>query len=534
MGKLITIVCFSLLTSALLAQDIPSNLPGQVSFISTENVYVKFKSTSGIQQGDTLYLSNNGDLRAALIVSNLSSSSCVCKPVQGVEAAIGDFIVARVSASASAPAGGLTPPVKNKAEGSVATKKDSVRIAKDPLLTQKIRGSLSAYSYSDFSNNQPNSYRFRYTLSMDAKNIGNSKFSAEAYVSFRHKAGDWAAVKGDIFNALKIYNLSLKYDIDKTSWVKFGRSINPKISSIGAMDGLQFEKSLKGFAFGAIAGSRPDFSNYSFDPKLFQYGGYVGYNSKAGAAFSETSLAFMQQTNHSKTDRRFLYFQHSNSFVKDMYFFGTFEVDLFKLQDSKPVSTFDPTGLYLSLRYKMTKKVTVSGSYDARKNVMYYETYKTLIDTLLENELRQGFRLQANYRITRDIMFGLQGGYRFLKTDPHPSKNAYTYLTYSQIPGINISTTLSATYLETSYLNGKILGIAVTRDLLEGKLQLGGGYRYIDYHLPENLMNITQHIAEGNISWQFYKKMSFSVNYEGTFEAANKYNRIYLQVRKRF
>jgi len=57
---------------------------------------------------------------------------------------------------------------------------------------QKIRGSISVNSYSDLSNTDAaNLQRFRYTFSLDARNIADSKFSVESYISFRHKSGDW-------------------------------------------------------------------------------------------------------------------------------------------------------------------------------------------------------------------------------------------------------------------------------------------------------------------------------------------------------
>jgi hypothetical protein len=243
--------------------------------------------------------------------------------------------------------------------------------------------------------------------------------------------------------------------------------------------------------------------------------------------------------NSGKTDRRFLYFQHSNSMLKNFYFFSTFEVDLYKLvtdssNNSVSKNTFDLTGLYLSLRYKMFKNFSITGSYDGRKNVMYYETYKTFIDRILETEMRQSFRLQFDYRITKSLTFGLQGGYRYLKSDPHPSTNLYGYLMYSQIPGLNISVTLNGTYFVSNYLNSKILGGTISRDFFHGKLYTDIGYRYVDYVFPESLLNTIQNIGSTNISWQFTNKMSFSVNYEGTFEKQNKYNRVFLQIRRRF
>ena len=108
-------------------------------------------------------------------------------------------------------------------------------------------------SYSDISNTSAdNSQRFRYTLSLDARNIANSKFSFESYLSFKHKAGDWGEVKNNVFNALKIYDLAIRYDLNKTTQISLGRRINPRISSIGAIDGLQFEKSIKQICTGSI------------------------------------------------------------------------------------------------------------------------------------------------------------------------------------------------------------------------------------------------------------------------------------------
>jgi hypothetical protein len=182
----------------------------------------------------------------------------------------------------------------------------------------------------------------------------------------------------------------------------------------------------------------------------------------------------------------------------------------------------------------MTPKLSFTGSYDARKNVIYYETFKTFIDRVLESEMRQSLRLQADYRITGNLTVGLQSGYRFLKSDPHPSKNAYGYLTYYQIPGINISVTLSGTYLASSYINSKIAGVNITRDFFSGKFQTGIGYRYVNYRYPENLLTVNQNIAEMNLYWQFSRTMSFSMNYEGTFDKQSTYNMIYLQIRKRF
>jgi hypothetical protein len=50
----------------------------------------------------------------------------------------------------------------------------------------------------------------------------------------------------------------------------------------------------------------------------------------------------------------------------------------------------------------------------------------------------------------------------------------------------------------------------------------------------ESTTGVVQNIGEISMYWQIARKIFFSANYEGTFEKNNKYNRIYLQLRKRF
>jgi hypothetical protein len=535
MKLLIIFSIFLIFSAELNGQAVGDKLPGKVSFISSQNTYVKFKSTEGISAGDTLFIYSNGKLKPVLFVKNLSSGSCVCTPVSSVNLNLSQDVVAKrknktvitEAYQAQKSVKEMPPPVFTS-----DTTKRKVIINKSK---QKINGSISVYSYSDFSNTSAkNSNQLRYTYRLDAGNIGNSKFSLENYITFRHKIGDWAAVKSDIFNALKIYSFAVRYEPSHSTKITIGRTINLKISSIGAMDGLQIEQTFHHFSIGAVGGFRPDYKNYGFNQKLLQYGGYLAFETHSGDSFSESSLAFMEQMNNMKTDRRFIYFQHSNSLLQNLYFFSTFEVDLYKVKSDVPVNTIDLTSLYLSLRYRISRNLSITGSYDQRKNVFFYETYKSLIDSVLENEKRQSFRLQASYRITNNLSLGVESGYRFLKSDPRPSRNLYGYLTYYQIPGIKASVTLSGTYLESAYMNGKVLGADLSKDFFQGRIQTSLGYRYEDYILPESKLSILQNIGEISLFWQIAKKMSFSANYEGTFDKHDKYSRVYLQIRKRF
>ena len=81
---------------------------------------------------------------------------------------------------------------------------------------------------------------------------------------------------------------------------------------------------------------------------------------------------------------------------------------------------------------------------------------------------------------------------------------------------------------------GRFIYIQIPRTIEGRELSLNEGYRYVDYTLPENSVNLLQNIGEASLAWQILEKFSLSISYEGTFEKEYRFDRIYLQVRKRF
>ena len=512
---------------------------GEVSYITTQNVYVKFQSTAGISAGDTLFLLQNGESRPALIVKDLSSISCVCSAIAGMKISANDKMIARPKTTVplKQPAVEVLPVVPE-----VAVTVDTTLIQKEKPVERKqnVSGRISVSSYSNFSSVADFSQRMRYTFALNANNISDSKLSAETYISFSHKINEWDVVKEDIFNGLKIYSLSLSYAINPKNYICVGRKINTRISNVGAVDGVQYETRIRSFTAGAFAGTRPDYENYSFNASLFQYGAYVSHDYKTAKGEMQSSLAFVEQMNNGNTDRRFAYFQHSNALLPGLYFFGSVEADLYRkvlnTTDSSYTKDNSPSlsNVYVSLRYRVIKQLSLSLSYSARQNIIYYETYKNIIDQLLDMAGTQGYLFQANYRPGKNISLGANAGYRFSKQDPRPTKNLYSYITYSNVPWLHASATLSATLTETSYTSGQIYSLGLSRDLLPGKLYGGLNYRFVNYKFVSNEAPLTQHMGEINLTWRVMKKLLCSLNYEGTFETQRNYNRVYINLTQRF
>lgn len=535
MRKPLAAILLLVVFSSVSGQKPGGVLSGKVSFVSSRNIYVRFGSTSGIAAGDTLFISYEGKMIPVLKVDNLSSVSCVCTPVSELPLAVDHLIIARVAPvpaeTVVKPVTAAVVPLKTDEAGT-----DTARAVTPPVnRMQEIRGSIAAASYTDsYSAGNRGSQRFRYTLSLNVKNVAGSKVSVSSYVSFRHKVGEWQQPEGNMAAALKVYDLSVSYELSGSARVSAGRRLNPKIAGIGVSDGIQFEKSLGKVSVGALAGFRPDFADFGFNSHLFQYGAFVTAATGSSKTFTESTLAFMQQMNGSATDRRFIYFQHSNSLVENLNMLAAFEVDLYRLQDDKPQGTFSLTGLYLSLRYRPARGVSVSASYDARRNVIYYETFRSFTGRILEDEMRQGYRLGASWRINSRMMAGINSGYRFMKTDPSPSANLNGYYTFSRVPVINISATLSGTLLSSGFADGYLAGVSLSKSFLEGALQTGAGYHYVNYAMPESLADVRQHIAEANMSWQVSEKVSLQLCCEAIAGSDATYGRLWLQARKRF
>lgn len=539
MRRFVFLALLLIKTLCLYSQGVNSPLiEGKVSYITLQNIYVKFEVSGLVQPGDTVFVRRNEVLVPLLIAESISSQSCVGKPLSSPELKVSDIVFIKAKKAEK--------PISNKADSTVIASSKSQQptgSVNETVLNskpepnkreQKIRGRLSVSSYSGFSNSSDFSQRLRYTFSMTADHISNSRFSFDNYILFTHKTNHWNEVQENIFNALKIYSLAASYDVGKTTRFTLGRKINPRLASVGAIDGFQAETTIRNFSFGAVVGANPDYIDYSFNPKLFEYGGYLSHDIIGKNGQLSSSVAFLQQTNNGKTDRRFAYFQHDNSLIKNLNLFASCEVDLYALKNGVPTDVVSLTSLYLSLRYRFSRQLSVFASYDARKNVIYYETFKNYLDQMLEDATRQGYQFRVNFNPGKLINSGVSGGYRFRSGDLKPTMNANGFLTFNRLPWGSGSVSFSSNYLKNSYVDGMIYGVQIYQDLIPSKLTSGIFYRYVNYNYPQSNTTSLQHMAEFELSWQISRKLSFSANYDGTLEKSNLYNSVYLSLIKRF
>ena len=516
--------------------QINQQIEGKISYISSNNIYVKFENTDIIAIGDTLSANVAGSWKPALVVLQKSSSSCITNSIIDFAFGTDDKIKFFIKTEHASPSD-----LENEKKSNVAVLPDpenSVEIEDktnnhNNSKTEKLNGRLSISTNSNIMpDNEDNYQRLRTSFSLRYDNIKNSDFSFENYITYRHRYGV-DQISDGFYHDFKIYNLCVKYAPANNFSVTLGRKINYNLANMGAIDGLQLEKSLNKFTFGFLAGSRPDFSTYAFNFHLPQFGAYLVRTDSLFNGYMNTTLAFAEQQNNWITDRRFVYLQHSNNIFKNLNIFFSSELDLYKKINDTISNNPALTSLFVSLRYRLNKNLSLSASYDNRRNVIYYESYRTFIDQLIAQETRKGYRLSLNIRPVKRVSINASSFYRYQGIDSKPTKNYIFNINFSNLPFIKSTLSINTNLMETKYLSGIIYGGRLSKNFLKGKLFTELNYRKVNYSFIANENKLKQDIAGFNLSYNLFKYTSIMLSYEGTFETNRAYHLYFITLNQR-
>lgn len=445
-------------------------MTGEVTFITAQHVYVKFESTEGIAPKDTLELLKGDVATPCLVVSSMSSTSCVCIAVNGCKAEKLDRVRTRQIHAPEAKEGKRARPERVRAS---RTDDDSLRSR-----GERIRGRVSAASYSTIPSARENDHRVMYRFNLDADNIANSKFSADAYLNYRQLFPADLERRPQRTEFFNVYNLAVSYAPDTSTVITLGRKINNSASSLGAIDGLQAERRFgKAFA-GAIAGFRPDIFTYDLNLTLPQYGAYLGVHALSASVNTRTTVGLLQQTNAGSVDRRYAYLQHSSTFNGNLNLFGSGELDLYSTMQGGARLT----NLFVSARYRFGKRVDLFASYDRRQRVVYYETFRNDVEVMLDDDdARQGARLRLNVRPTRAMSLGAAYSKRFQADGANASDNVQLFVNFSKDPEGIGRWSVQANRNTSNYVRSDVLSVRHTRTILPKHLNMSFYYRRAEY-----------------------------------------------------
>lgn len=530
--KYILVLC--LFCGLTFSQELPKHLVGgDVSYISSQYIYIHFENTNGLAAGDTLFVRNNSSYSPVAVISYLSQKSVAAAALPEKQTAlkIGSQIYGYAAQRAKQETVVIPDTRAKQSPRPVQTSGIPVAPKNDFALS----GRVSVSSASDYAASSSfNSQQWRSTITLHGDNFLVPGLSFSDYQIISVRGNEWGEFSANPFNKMRFYDLALSADIEASSKIWIGRHLNTHMANVGAIDGVQFERTTSSFSYGAFVGSRPSFSDYGFDAKLFQFGGYISERAEFSEARQmENTCALFNQTNNMKIDRRFVYLQHSDNLAQKVTLFASSEIDLFSVESGTRKYTPSLTSLYSSLRVDPFSELSISLSYDARKNVIYYETFHSFLDSLFSNEMRQGFRWNIYARCFPKIAVSVFGGIQTQANDPKPTQNYGGNIYFSEVPFIAAQASINGTYLNGSYVNGYTINADLSKNVLT-ELYLSVGARTFQYKYLSTDQKYSQQGIYSSCSLVLAPKLTLSFNYEGTFEQSGNGSRIYVDISQRF
>jgi hypothetical protein len=504
------------------------SISGSVSFITSENVYLKFENTKQLVPLDTIYSGSVENLVPCLILIQKSSVSVIAKNIGTCNLKVGDRVWYFFE---EAPVASKESPITD-----VKIVPTVLPVVSKPASKEKneLNGMISLNNYSVIDQQDFNR-RSIARLSLTADKINGSKFSFRTYSRYLQNTAQNESVKSNT-NKFFLYEFAVDYDFDSTLSLTVGRFINPKMMSVGAIDGLKLQKSWRSVFVGAIVGSRPDPYSYALNTNLIQYGAYAGvYHTKSHSSF--TNLGVINQTNSGLTDRRYLYLQHQSSLGSKVNLFGSSELDLYS-KDSMGNSQNETrlTNLFFSINYRPIRTLTLMASYDVRKNLILYESFAEELDRLLRDDpYRTGLRFRANYRLTKTVFAGFAISRRLQTDSKNEFSNQSLFLNFSKIPWIGGRINTSISTNKNSFLLYNSASIRYSREFLENKLSLTPFFRILNYeYIDKEIDQIYQTYMGVDFNYDFSRKLSLRALYDYSIRSNSGFHRFNVNITQRF
>lgn len=532
-GRIFLCCLFAFLSSSSFAQTSSKTLQGEVTFITSGNVYVKVDDTKRINVGDSLMSANTG--QPVLVVTAKSSRSLVCSSLDGYTAKKGDQITFNAKDLGEKVVQENVEEVTNEEKepgffSNIATQEEPDANRRK----ETFRGRISVSNYQNIASNRANRNRLMSRLWLQAKNIKHSKFSAEAQINYRQIFLQPTIERPTQY--FNVYNLAVSYEASPELKVVLGRKINPKVASIGPIDGLQGEYYFGGNNYvGAIVGFRPDISTLNPNFNLLEYGAYVGRESSKPNLFSQTTLGLIEQRNGGNIDRRYAYFQHSSTIQRNFSLFSSLELDVYQSVNGVVSSKVRIPNLFVSGTYRFGRKASLMLSYDSRKRVLFYETFQTEIERLLDDDLaREGIRTRLSFRPIKYMYAGVSFSRRFQNDQQNKSDNIHASISYSKLPVVQGRLSVTYNRNNSNYLNSEILSIRHGRNLVPNKLDADFYYRMAGYTFVNSDRVRRQHYYGANLTIHLPKKWGLQLAIERSDFNQEAYNRIYARIIKRF
>jgi hypothetical protein len=152
-------------------------------------------------------------------------------------------------------------------------------------------------------------------------------------------------------------------------------------------------------------------------------------------------------------------------------------------------------------------------SYDSRRNVYFLESFKNSIDSLIENELRQGFRISTFIRPISLLFINLQYSQRETRKDQKSSNNYGATIGFNYLPIVKTNLSFSYYNYQTSFIDGKNYSIYLSKNLFDDVL-MTGNFRLYEFTQVQSQRKFIDRFVELGLFINIIKNLSLSIDFE--------------------
>ena len=99
MKKYAFLILFLLPIMYLYGQEGMRLVEGKVSYITPQNIYIKFEQAGIVHPGDTIFIRKDQGLTPLFVSESVSSTSCVGKPIEKTDIQLSDVVILKTKKS---------------------------------------------------------------------------------------------------------------------------------------------------------------------------------------------------------------------------------------------------------------------------------------------------------------------------------------------------------------------------------------------------------------------------------------------------
>jgi hypothetical protein len=507
-----------------------------ISYVTEDGFYIDAGLSSGIATGDTIRVFRFGQELGAGVALFVAESSTSCELISGnlatiqvgdtVQFNIPDAVLDPVDVSpvyTPTPAVPTTP--ARSSRGTTIPRNDL-----DGRIGVQLRMQTDSESGHDVM--EPGvSARLR------IRNLFDTAVTFQLRARSRRTIRD-REVGADLHDEWnnRVYEAALVFDDDASPLgYRAGRIYASHISGIGGFDGAYADYEIvDNWTVGAFGGLKPDPSTSRVNPDDVKTGLFINHeqgdwNSRRLSA----TLAFAGSYYKGEIDEEFVYQQLRYSFGRKLSLYESAEVAINRgWRKDASGSSAELDNILLNARYSPFDELNIDVGFDNRRILRTWDT-RDSPDSLFNDKARQGWRLGASARLTRDIRLSAQTNLRTQEGGGDETITGHARLNHRNLFDSGVSGDIRVAYYNSPYSTGyqPSLGFAF-HPWRNTRFSLEGGTRSYEY--DRDTQALTDIWLQPSVSVNVGRHWYGQTYYEMTRGDVQNTDRIYLQLGLRF